>query len=80
MELFVNPEHSRHRGRQEMFRGRLVDCHEVPARLDRVAAEWDRRQLGTAQAPSASLDDTHAAIARVHDPAYVRFVQTAWEQ
>ena len=80
MQLFLNTEHHQHQGRQEMFRGRLVDCHEVPARLDHVAAEWDRRQLGAAQPWGASGDDTRLAIARVHDSAYVRFVQTAWEQ
>ncbi len=34
MLIVHNPIHARHAGRHEMFRGRLVPCHEVPARLD----------------------------------------------
>jgi len=34
MLIFHNPVHHAHSGRQEMYRGRLVDCHETPARLD----------------------------------------------
>ena len=80
MQLFVNHVHAQHQGSQEMFRGRLVDCHEVPARLDHVATEWQRRGLGAAHPISVSPDDTHAAIARVHHGGYMDFLRTAWEQ
>ena len=45
MKTFHNPEHTRHVGQHEMFRGKLVACHEVPARLDHVLAELQRQQL-----------------------------------
>ena len=38
MKTFHNPHHALHQGREEMFRGRMVHCHEVPARLDYVLA------------------------------------------
>ena len=44
MKTFHNPEHTRHVGQHEMFRGKLVPCHEVPARLDHVLAELERRE------------------------------------
>ena len=30
MLLYINPKHALHAGRHEMFRGRLVPCHESP--------------------------------------------------
>ena len=58
MLVIHNPDHASHAGRQEMFRGRLVPCHEVPARLDHVLAELQRRRFGRleAAAPDAGLD------------------------
>ena len=79
MQLFLNTAHALHQGRQEMFRGRMVDCHEVPDRLDHVAHEWAMRQLGPAQNQLASATVTDAAVLRVHHPAYVDFVRTAWD-
>ena len=45
MLVLLNPDHAGHAGRREMFRGRLVPCHEVPARLDHVHDEL-RRSIG----------------------------------
>ena len=47
MKIFHNPDHARHAGRHEMYRGRLVPCHEVPDRLDHVLAEL-HKQIGRA--------------------------------
>ena len=66
MKTFHNPDHARHAGRQEMFRGRLVDCHEVPARLDFVMTELQRRPLGTVQTPDLDEAALDAALAQVH--------------
>lgn len=84
MQTFHNPEHTRHVGRHEMFRGKLVACHEVPARLDHVLAELQRRPLGTLSTPdltsptaSVALD---AALARVHSPHYLAFLASAWDE
>ncbi len=75
MLIFHNPSHHAHSGRHEMFRGRLVPCHETPARLDFVLAELQRRPMGELRAPGA-LD--RALVERVHAPAYVAFLETAW--
>ena len=74
-----NPHHHLHQGRQEMFRGRLVDCHETVARLDHVLAELQRRAIGEVRAADpdpAGLDD---ALARLHAPRYLHFLERAWD-
>jgi acetoin utilization deacetylase AcuC-like enzyme len=76
MKVYVNREQQRHCGRHEMFRGRLVPCVEVPERQQHVEAELRRRGLGTFAAPPAPVDA--AILARVHAPAYLRFLGNAW--
>jgi len=84
MHVFHNPLHAQHAGQQEMFRGQMVPCHEVPARLDHVMAELARRPVGPLATPAlgtvafdACLDTT---LARVHSPAYLRFLAGAWDE
>jgi acetoin utilization deacetylase AcuC-like enzyme len=77
MITYYNPLHARHHGKVEMFRGALVPCFEVPARVDHVLAELQRRSLGILQPPLA-FDD--ALLARIHSPRYLRFLATAWDQ
>ena len=75
MLIFHNPAHHAHDGHHEMFRGRLVPCHETPARLDYVMAELQRRPAGDLCLPGAlDLD----LVRRVHAPAYVDFLATVW--
>jgi acetoin utilization deacetylase AcuC-like enzyme len=76
MLIFANPAHRAHEGRQEMYRGRLVPCHETPARLDDVLAELRRRPLGEPRAPGP-VDG--ALLARVHRPDYLDFLAKAWD-
>jgi acetoin utilization deacetylase AcuC-like enzyme len=77
MLIFHNPDHHLHAGRQEMHRGRLIDCHETPARLDHVMAELQRRPVGELRVPGeADL----ALVRRLHDPGYLDFLATAWDQ
>lgn len=84
MLIVHNPDHARHAGRHEMFRGRLVPCHEVPQRLDHVLAELTQRRLGTLATPAA-LQPGHdaafeAVLGRVHAPRYLRFLERAWSE
>ena len=79
MKTFHNPDHARHAGRQEMFRGRLVDCHEVPARLDFVMTELQRRPLGPVQTPSVNEAALDAVLAQVHSARYLDFLRDAWD-
>jgi acetoin utilization deacetylase AcuC-like enzyme len=75
MKIFVNPEHQRHAGRQEMYRGRLVPCHEVPSRLEYVRDELQRRAFGTLCDPGP-LD--WSLVQRIHAADYLHFLSTAW--
>ena len=77
LEIFVNPDHARHAGRHEMFRGRLVPAHEVPARLEHVLAELARRPVGRLQ-PPPPVD--RAPIERVQAPRYLDFLRDAWAE
>jgi acetoin utilization deacetylase AcuC-like enzyme len=82
MLVVHNPEHARHAGRQEMFRGRLVPCHETPLRLDHVLAELQRRGIGPRVTPAALHAGEDAAfealLRRVHAPRYLDFLARAW--
>jgi len=78
MRVVYNDRHLLHRGKVEMFRGELVPCFEVPARVDHVLAELKRRGFGTVEGPDAFVDD--AAIARVHAPRYLDFLSHAWDE
>lgn len=83
MLIVHNPLHAAHHGRHEMYRGRLVPCHEVPARVDHVMAELQRRDFGTRRVPDAlAADETgfDALLARIHQPRYLRFLAAAWDE
>lgn len=77
MLTIYNDQHSLHHGKVEMFRGELVPCFEVPARADYVLQELKQRGLGAIETTGA-IDD--AAIARVHTPRYLEFLQGAWAE
>ena len=77
MHIFYNPDHAAHQGKLEMYRGRMVPCHEVPQRQDQVLAALQARALGPLQTPSR-FDD--ALLQRIHSPRYLQFLQTAWQQ
>lgn len=80
MNTFYNPDHHLHQGRQEMFRGRLVPCHEVPARLDFVLQALQARPLGPVQMPAIDDAALDKAIHRVHTRRYTDFLAHAWEK
>ena len=85
MLIVHNPLHAHHQGRQEMYRGRLVPCHEVPARLDHVLAELRRRSFGDLRpldkvAPAVGDAEFDALLARVHQPRYLTFLAEAWDE
>ena len=78
MLIFANPDHARHSARHEMFRGKLVPVHEVPARLDFVLAELARRPVG--ELLPAPPPVTRARLERVHARRYLEFLRTAWSE
>ncbi|MES2993092.1 MAG: histone deacetylase family protein [Pseudomonadota bacterium] len=75
-----NPLHHLHAGREEMFRGRLVPCHETPQRLDHVLAELRQRGAGPLQLPTLGDAELDAALARLHAPRYLDFIAHAWDE
>lgn len=77
MLIFHNPVHHKHAGRHEMFRGRLVPCHETPARQEYVLQALRQRGIGELRAPSAPDMDL---IGRVHAPRYLDFLAGAWQE
>lgn len=77
MLIVHNTLHRQHAGRHEMFRGRLVPCHESPDRLDHLLAELQRRPLGELTEPGP-LDE--ALLARIHSPRYLQFLAGAWDE
>ena len=79
MKIFHNARHAEHAGRQEMFRGRMVDCHESPARLQHVLDELARRPVGELLRPPANLP-LDAALHKVHSPEYLQFLAGAWDE
>ncbi|MBM3387553.1 MAG: histone deacetylase family protein, partial [Betaproteobacteria bacterium] len=78
MHIFHNTLHHLHAGRQEMFRGRMVDCHEHPLRLQHVLDELVRRPVGTLHTPAHDLP-LQAALGRVHRSDYLDFLEQAWD-
>jgi len=77
MLIYHNPDHGAHHGRQEMYRGHLVPCHETPSRLDYVLAELRSRRLGTLLTPS---ETDLRLVERVHSPRYLEFLSGAWNE
>lgn len=81
---FYNPVHQQHAGREEMFRGRMVPCHEVPDRLGFVLAEWARRPPGPLSPPpltEPAFDARlQALLPRIHSPDYLAFLASAWDE
>ena len=77
MKIFANPHHARHSAQYEMYRGRLVPVHEVPARLEFVLAELARRPVGELLTPPPV---TEAQLERVHSRRYLEFLRNAWSE
>ncbi|MDH0093003.1 histone deacetylase family protein [Achromobacter mucicolens] len=60
-----------------MFRGKLVACHETPARLEIVLDALRQRGIGELRVPRGPDMDL---IKRVHTPRYVNFLASAWNE
>lgn len=74
MKTFYSPAHAVHAPKQEFERGELGPAVEIPARAEAVRARLVERRLGPVLPPQA-FDD--AALARVHDPAFIGFLAGA---
>ncbi|HQY09445.1 MAG TPA: histone deacetylase family protein [Burkholderiaceae bacterium] len=80
MQIFRNRLQALHDARLEMYRGRLVPCHEKPARVDHVLSELGRRPVGVLLDPAPQPDGVlRAALEAVHAPRYLDFLASAWD-
>ena len=70
------PQHALHAPQTEFFRGDRVPCFESPSRLDFVLAELAARGHEVRTPDTDSID----VLRKVHSPAYMTFLQTAWQQ
>lgn len=77
MIAVYSEQHRQHHGRAELDEGRLVPCIEQPARAEAIVQALMRANLGPLVAPLAMPLDV---LTRVHDQAYLTFLQTAAEQ
>jgi acetoin utilization deacetylase AcuC-like enzyme len=83
VKTVFNAAHVAHAPTHEFFRGRLVPAFETPARADFLFAALQGTLHAAASTPDgfvASRDFGLAPLARVHEPAYLAFVQGAWAE
>ena len=77
MKIYYNHLHALHHGKVEMYRGALVPCFEIPARVDHVLTELNSRAWGQVL-PPAAFDD--GVLQRIHSKPYLQFLQSAWSE
>ena len=77
MLIVHNPRHHEHEGRQEMFRGRLVPCHETASRLELVLDALRARGRSSFATPGEA---DRAVLQRVHSARYLDFLEGAWDE
>ncbi|MEM7096095.1 MAG: histone deacetylase family protein [Actinomycetota bacterium] len=69
--------HRRHEPNGEIYGGELVRPFECPERWDHVATALDDAGWGEPTAPEPIEVE---ALTEVHDPAFVEFLSTAWDE
>lgn len=77
MITVYSDKHLLRNARTELYGGGLVPPHECPERAQFVLDRVNHVRLGPVIAPEVFPND---ALLRVHDPDYVNFLQTAWQQ
>lgn len=76
MITISSPQHALHAPQTEFFRGERVPCFESPSRLDFVLTELAAR----GHEIRVPVTDSTGVLPKVHSPAYLAFLQTAWQQ
>jgi acetoin utilization deacetylase AcuC-like enzyme len=76
MKTVYSPRHAGHSGHSELVAGRIVPAFEKPARAEIIRARIEETGLGPVVPPDAHMLDL---ARRVHDPAYVDFLASAWD-
>ncbi|MCK0195694.1 histone deacetylase family protein [Ancylobacter sp. 6x-1] len=76
MKMVYSPRHHGHSGHVELYNGQILPAFEKPERAEMIRAAVEARGFGPTIGPSAHGLDP---VARVHSPAYVRFLSTLTE-
>jgi acetoin utilization deacetylase AcuC-like enzyme len=76
MLTIYSEDHQLHRGEFELADGKLLPCFETPERAELVLEAVRRAALGDIVVPE---DFGLGPISRVHDAAFVEFLQHAWQ-
>ena len=76
METIYSEDHRLRDAQTELSGGQLVYPFERPSRMDYILRRLNDVQLGPVAAPDPF--EMASALA-VHDPAYVRFLETVWD-
>lgn len=76
MKLFFSETQKDHQPRQYMVHGRVINPLENPNRLDLLAGALVDKARCTRAVPT---DHGRDAILKVHDPGYVQFLETIWD-
>ncbi len=77
MKIIYSDKHKLRDAKTELFGGQLVQPFERPSRMEYILARIDATDAGEIL---AEKDFGMDAILKVHDPDYVAFLQTAWDE
>ena len=77
MKSYYSPEHEKHHGQTELIDGQMTPCFEKPARVHQVLERLQNAQLGAIGEPR---EFGQAPLQRVHSPAYLEFLASAWSR
>lgn len=77
MRTVYSENHKLHHSQLEFMGGEFVPVFEKPERVNQILARMQEVQLGEVVAPH---DFGLEPILRVHNPAFVHFLQTAWQE
>ena len=77
MITVFSPDHVLRSPRSELYGGELVTPHESPQRAQIVLERVQAQRLGSVVEPSRF---DAAPLLRVHDAAYLEFLETAWTE
>ena len=76
MRAFYHPDQAVHAPQQAMRFGRIVPVKDLPVRTERLLGGLQRRGV----APERPAAHGTAPALSVHTPAFVRFLETAWDR
>lgn len=76
MKVVYTDEHRKHFPKGELYGGEFVTPFERPSRMEYILSELGSRNMADIVAPKP-LD--LAAIHRIHNPGFLTFLETAWD-